>query len=260
MRTWTKVFVAAVLAGGMMVGARAQSPIIVAPSAANPNSPQVTLNAQPVTIRSPSNPYGWLINYGDLYLDGGIAGLTYGWLFTNRVIVMSGGRIDINDGNLHINNGSLFLNGSKHFIHPHPTDESKAIRYVAIESGEALTIARGVAKTEGGEAVIELPEHFSMVTSGEAPITVVVTPKGAPVLLYVKEESRDKIVVAMREPDFVEFRDVEFSYQVTGVRDGFEKIEVVTDEDNLDTRDFVRRDVQERIEAFGERARARLEK
>jgi hypothetical protein len=193
-------------------------------------------------------------------LDGAPSGIgEWGRLWCNRVTVLQGDII-IGLGTLQIHNGGLYVAGVKSFIHPHPTDESKLIRYIAIESGEALTVARGVAKTVGGEVIIELPEHFSMVTSQEAPITVIVTPEGAPVLLYVREKSREKIVVAMREPDFVEFRDVEFSYQVTGVRDGFEKIEVVVDEDKLDPRDSVRRDVQGRIDAYGERVRTRMDR
>jgi hypothetical protein len=160
----------------------------------------------------------------------------------------------------HVINGNIYANNVIGFIHPHPTDESRVIRYAAIESGEVLTLARGVARTENGQAIIELPTHFSMVTSEEMPISVIVTPKGAPVLLYVKEESREKIVIAMREPDFIEFKDVEFSYQVTGVRDGFEKIETVVDESRLNTRGSVRSDIQERIDAYEKRVNTRIER
>jgi hypothetical protein len=242
MRTWTKVFVAAVLAGGMMAGAQAQAPVMVTPSMVtlNAGDAQLQLRINPSTIAS-------LTSSATVYISAPFTCLS-----------PQGGLPTYNQGNLRVE-GNIVAT-TKCFIHPHPTDESKVIRYISIESGEALTVARGVARTEGGEAVIELPEHFSMVTSGEVPITVIITPEGAPVLLYTRYKSKDKIVVAMREPDFVEFRDIEFSYHVTGVRDGFEKIETIVNEDNLSTLGSVREDVQERIDALRERTRTRLEK
>lgn len=47
-----------------------------------------------------------------------------------------------------------------------------------------------------------------------------------------------------------------FSYQVTGVRDGFEKQDVVVDEKKLDSPSLVREDVQRRIDAYLVKARA----
>jgi hypothetical protein len=158
-----------------------------------------------------------------------------------------------------VNYGSLSVFGNKNFIHPHPTDDSKLIRYVAIESGEALTFARGIAKTVNGQATIELPEHFSLVTSETEPVIVILTPKGAPAMLYTKESSRERVVVAMRASDFSEFRDIEFAYKITGVRDGFEKQEVIVDAEKLDSPSTIRGDVQKRINAHSERVKARQE-
>ncbi len=152
-------------------------------------------------------------------------GSTYGWLYSNAIYNNGWATII---GNTTIW-GDLLVYGTKYFVHPHPTDSAKLIKYIAIESGEALTIARGTSKTVNGQATIALPEHFSLVTSADVPITVLITPKRVPALLYTKEESKERIIVAMKESDFFEFHDVEFAFQVTGVRDGFEDGEVIVD-------------------------------
>ncbi|MDR2727693.1 MAG: hypothetical protein LBB56_01075 [Chitinispirillales bacterium] len=210
---------------------------------------QMNFNANSITFRESANASRTTTHYGNLSLSTGSA--------TNKGQLTADGNI-IAYRNILVM-GSLLISGSKNFIHPHPTDTSKVIRYVAIESGEALTLARGTAKTVNGQAVIELPEHFSLVTSKTEPITVILTPEAAPVLLYTKQKSREKIVVAMKSSDFSEFRDVEFAYQITGVRDGFEKQEIIVDEDKLDSPSKIRDDVQKRINAHAERAKVRYE-
>ncbi|MCL2722699.1 MAG: hypothetical protein FWD47_15325, partial [Treponema sp.] len=72
-------------------------------------------------------------------------------------------------------------------------------------------------------------------------------------------KNREKVVVAMKPSDFSEFKDVEFSFQVTGVRDGFEKQEVIVDEDKLESSFTIREDVKKRIDAYIERDKARRE-
>ena len=133
------------------------------------------------------------------------------------------------------------------------------LRYIPIESGEALTLARGTSKTINGKSEIPLPEHFSLVTSSEAPITVLLTPQRAPVVLYTMEQSKDRVVVGMKDSDYFEFGDVEFAFQVTGVRDGFEDEEIIVDIDKLyDEQDKAGKGgnaVQERIRATSERMR-----
>jgi hypothetical protein len=250
------MLVAAGGVGGGVWGAGAQTPPITATSTElNIHGPQALnlhgggaqiklYRTSPITATSEISAYVARISAYGIIFDSGVS--------------------TTNDGHLHVT-GNLTLNGNlngvppKAFIHPHPTDASKVIRYVAIESSEALTLARGVAKTVNGEAIIELPEHFSMVTCKGEPITVIATPKGAPVLLYTKQESRDRIVVAMKESDFVEFKDVEFSYQVTGVRDGFEKMETIISVDNLDKTTPAREDVQKRIDGFSEKMKEKFE-
>jgi hypothetical protein len=102
--------------------------------------------------------------------------------------------------------------GSKYFVQPHPTDASKEIRFVCLEGNESGTYFRGSARIEGGQAVIEVPEEFSLVTEAEG-LTVQVTPMG-PVQLWIEEKSLDRIVVCGDA-------DVEFDYFVNGVRRGF---------------------------------------
>jgi hypothetical protein len=134
--------------------------------------------------------------------------------------------VDIQDLNVV---GNLIVWGGKSFGHPHPTDINKKIVYIAAEAGEALTLARGISKTENGMATVHLPDHFAMVTSDDAPLTVQLTVEGAPALIYVVSKSKQAIVVKMKNSDFAEFQDVTFHYFVQGVRDGFEDHIVVQD-------------------------------
>jgi len=192
---------------------------------------QINLLSNDIQFRSYNNANQATYHYGDLRLDGGSSGSYYGWLYTNAINCY--GWATIYDyayiyGSATIY-GDLNVYGNKNFVQPHPTDSTKLIKYISIESSEALTLARGTSKTVDGQVTIELPEHFSLVTSADAPITVLLTPKRVPALLYTKEESKERIVVAMKESDFFEFHDVEFAFQVTGVRDGFEEEKVIVD-------------------------------
>jgi hypothetical protein len=163
------------------------------------------------------------------------------------------------NGNLSVA-GSIYATGGKSFIHPHPTDASTIIRYISIESGEALTFARGNAKTMNGEATVPLPEHFSLTTNPNIPVTVILTSKGAPVLLHTKQDSNEQIVVAMKKSDLATFGDVEFAFQVTGVRDGFEEMDVIVNAKEFYSPDFKDRwentNVGNKIKTHGERIRA----
>jgi len=242
METQVKALVCAVLLGGFAFEAASQ--VI-----------QVSPNSD-ITFRSPStSSSGTTTHYGDFWVSDGNNMPSF--LFCPRAIIY--GRLSVHEDVTFWND--LWVYGFKSFIHPHPTDDAKVIRYVSTESGEPLTLTRGTAKTVNGEATVKLPEHFSLVTSNNAPITVIITPEGAPVLLYTKEKSKNQIVVAMKKSDFTEFRDVDFAYQVTGVRDGFENLEVIIDEEKLDRVDSgPKNEVQKRIDAHRERAKTRFEK
>lgn len=171
----------------------------------------------PIAIRASNAASNTTTHFGDLTLSGGDNGTSWGWLTANKIYCY--GDIDCS------------APANKHFIQPHPTDSTKEIAYVTIEAGEPLTLVRGTAKTVNGAAEITLAEDFSLVTSSDAPLTVLLTPKKLPVLLCVTNESKDKITVAMKYQDLRDFGDVEFCYQVTGVREGYENYEPIRDID-----------------------------
>jgi len=144
--------------------------------------------------------------------------------------------IDINKSRLYIWNirdnirGDLIVRnleatGTKNFVQPHPTDPTKEIVYVSLEGPEAGTYIRGTAELVDGEAVIELPEHFGLVTSDEG-LTVQLTPLGGWLQLYVVERSPRRLVV--REANG---KDGRFDYLVQGVRRGYEGHQVIRDKE-----------------------------
>jgi hypothetical protein len=114
--------------------------------------------------------------------------------------------------------GIAFVNGiagtgTKSFVEPHPTDASKAIRYVSLEGNEAGTYFRGRAKFERGLARIPVPEDFRLVTDPEG-LTVQITPIGEMASVAVVRVGLDEIVVKSS-------RNVEFFYAVNGVRHAY---------------------------------------
>ena len=117
--------------------------------------------------------------------------------------------------------GDMGGTGAKYFVEPHPTDAAKVIRYVALEGPEAGTYFRGRARFVNGQATIEVPESFRMVSEAEG-LTVHVTPVGGFAQIAVMEESLDTIVVHATN-------DVEFTYIVHGVRRGYADFEPVKD-------------------------------
>lgn len=196
---------------------------------------EINLKSDIINFRDQNSANNTTNHYGDLALSGGQAGTSRGYLYCNGASIY---------GSAHVSNGLSVLNyltvfgdfgvyGNKNFMHPHPTDSTKVIKYIAIEAGEALTVVRGLSKTVNGTAEIILPEHFTLVTSKQAPLTVIVTPEKSPAALYVKEKSYEKIIIGMKTSDQFEFGDVEFAYQVTGVRDGFEDEEIIVNQDDL---------------------------
>jgi hypothetical protein len=117
--------------------------------------------------------------------------------------------------------GNLSVSGQKHFVQDHPTDPAKEIVYVALEGGEAGTYIRGTGKLVDGKAVIELPEHFSLVTNQEG-LTIHLTPRGEWLQLYVVElDTRQSVI---RE---AQGKSGEFDYLIHGVRAGHEHHQVI---------------------------------
>ncbi len=79
----------------------------------------------------------------------------------------------------------------------------------------------GTAQLVNGEAVIELPEHFGLVTAEEG-LTVVLTPLGEWLQLYVVQKRTKQLIV--RE---VRGKTGQFDYLVQGVRKGYEDHRVI---------------------------------
>jgi hypothetical protein len=242
----TNVFFAMIVLSGFVFVATSQIEL----------QPNGTLN-----IGTYNNSRRYTYHYGNLNLLGGVGGTTWGWFRSTRAAVSYGMTVE---GNLSVTQNAIIAGGLniysvKSFLSPHPTDATKFIRYAAMESGEALTVTQGVAKTVDGQATVALPEHFSLVTNKDEPITVAITPEGAPVLLYAKQKSTTEIVIAMSSSDLKKYKDVGFSYLVTGVRDGFEKLDVVVNEDRLDSPSLARDDVQKRIDAYAAKKKAEQE-
>ncbi len=117
-------------------------------------------------------------------------------------------------------NGDFGGTGAKYFVEPHPHDPSKAIRYVALEGPEAGTYFRGTARTQGGRAIIEVPESFRLVTEEDA-LTVQLTPIGDLATLAVVSQDLNRIVV-------ISSKDVRFAYHVNGIRHGYRDFDPVT--------------------------------
>lgn len=117
--------------------------------------------------------------------------------------------------------GSIRATGKKEFAADHPSDSTKSIVYVSLEGPEAGTYIRGTAQLVNGEAVINLPEHFSLVTNDEG-LTVQLTPLGEWLQLFVVEKSAKRIVV--REANG---KSGQFDYLVMGIRKGYENHEVI---------------------------------
>jgi len=140
-----------------------------------------------------------------LYIDNSdtLAPLIYGDFSANSVTI----------------NGSFTVTGSKSFIQPHAKDPTKEIVYIAAEAPEAMVMYRGTAQLRDGEAIIELPEHFSVVAAEDG-IQVQITPTEDCNGIFVKSKSRERIEVRelMKGKS-----NAKFDYFVTAIRAGFEK-------------------------------------
>jgi hypothetical protein len=120
---------------------------------------------------------------------------------------------------------NLTVWGIKFFVQDHPSDPTKVIAYAALEGPEAGTYVRGTAQLANGEATIELPESFRLVT-GEQGLTVQVTPLEECNGLYVVEKSPQRIVVRELSGGRGNAR---FDYLVQGIRVGQEGFQPIRD-------------------------------
>jgi hypothetical protein len=121
--------------------------------------------------------------------------------------------------------GSINKKGIIGFTHTHPKDSTKEIHYVCLEGGEAGTYVRGSAQLKAGVAVIQLPEHFGLVTGGNG-LSAQVTPRDntAKGYLYVESVTPEQLVVRESGDGT---SNAKFDYFVQGIRLGYENHQVV---------------------------------
>lgn len=131
-----------------------------------------------------------------------------------------------NNGNFWVL-GDISANGTKNFIMEHPNDPSKEIVYVCLEGGEAGTYIRGSAELTNGKGVINLPEHFSLVTSDNN-LTTQITPRENCNGIYVVSSTTKQIIVK----ELMDGKsNAKFDYFVQGIRKGYENYSVIRDKD-----------------------------
>jgi hypothetical protein len=118
--------------------------------------------------------------------------------------------------------GDIRAGGSKFFVHPHPKDAKRVIEYISLEGGEAGTYVRGSARLERGRAVLDLPEHFGLVTSPEA-LTAQVTARERCGPLYVETVTPERLLVRAESPHAA----CRFDWLVQGKRLGHERHEPI---------------------------------
>ncbi len=128
------------------------------------------------------------------------------------------------DGNLQVN-GNLQVSGTKNFVQDYPNDPTKQIVYYSLEGGESGTYTRGSGQLVQGEATINLPEHFNLVSSDQG-ITVQITPTAETSGLYVVSKSNKQVVVKELGGGK---GNATFDYLVQGVRKGYENAPVIVD-------------------------------
>lgn len=88
----------------------------------------------------------------------------------------------------------LFVTGTKAFVVPHPNDSTKEIVYCSLEGPESGMYARGSATLSGGQATIDLPDHFAALAVAGT-ITVQLTPTGDCKGLFVVSKTPGQVVV-----------------------------------------------------------------
>lgn len=122
--------------------------------------------------------------------------------------------------------GNLLVEGTKNFVQTITTATGpKTVAYNAVEAGRAHTEVNDVAEMDEGHAIVDLPDHFGMVTSEEENLVVQVTPYAEEnVSPQVTHRSTHQIIVE----DFGDGPDdYTFAYTVKGIRAGFEDEDII---------------------------------
>jgi len=173
------------------------------------------LNQNGVADPSEDTDGNTIVNVLDCHSLGG---LTLADL-DNRYVQATG---DVITGNLTIQ-GDLQVTGNKLFLQTHPTDPGLVIAYVALEGPEAGVYTRGSAQLQGGTAIIELPQTFSLVAAEDG-LTVQLTCLDECNGLRVVSKTPTQIVV---KELLNGSHDAHFDYLIQGVRKGFENHQVI---------------------------------
>jgi hypothetical protein len=132
--------------------------------------------------------------------------------------------IDGNTGRINVF-GDLTVSGQKNFVQEYPSNPTKQIVYVSLEGGEAGTYIRGNGKLEEGKAVIDLPEHFGLVTSEDG-LSIQLTPRGQWLQLYAAQLTTSQLIVQEAQG-----KSGEFDYFIQGLRKGYEHHEVIQEKE-----------------------------
>lgn len=120
-------------------------------------------------------------------------------------------------------NGVIFAD-QKNFRIDNPNDPETEIWYASLEGPEAGTYFRGTAKLESGRAVVQFPEHFTVVASPVG-MTVQVVPLSAKSLgMAVTEKTAEYIVVEELNNGTGSYS---FDFTVSAVRKGYEDYKVI---------------------------------
>jgi hypothetical protein len=125
--------------------------------------------------------------------------------------------------------GNFAASGTKSFVQKHPEDPTKAIVYVCLEGGESGTYCRGSGRLVEGEARIDLPAHFPLVTSPDG-ITAQVTPTAECRGLYVAAKNHRFLIVRELGGGA---SGATFDWTVNGVRAGHEHHEPISSDPGL---------------------------
>jgi hypothetical protein len=128
-------------------------------------------------------------------------------------------------------NGDLMANGSKPFVVPHPDGSDRYLRYTAQESPDVSLRYRGKGEIKGGKCVLDIPEHFILITETEGLVTVNLTAMQEEQGLYVRKIKKNEAIE-------VGGQDGEFMFEVVAIRKGYLNHGVEIDKDSKDEKEL----------------------
>ncbi len=178
--------------------------------------------------KSNSGVYGWSSSaagvYGQSSLGWGVYGNSnsgrgvYGYSTSGNGVRGSSftGYAGYFQGKVHIT-GALSKNSGT-FVQPHAQDPAKEIQYAFFEGPEHAVFLRGTAELKDGTAIIDLPEHFTVVAA-EKGVQVQVTPVEDCNGIFVKSKGRERVEVKELMGGK---HNARFDYFITAIRKGFE--------------------------------------